>query len=391
MGIKNINLNTSNREVLESRQKSPRYHPKSDRSNSILKERQENSPEFDGQISKERRFRGRLPGVANFLSKDWMKEAEIENMFQRTEPITREVVGTAEKFVNDIASYKPLSAIATSNLNKLWRAKILINRTKGAKNKAAIDLKEARRKASSYKSPVKTPPASPKSEAEISAEIQKKITEASKNPISTQVTLKQDQLRIWEIQRKEANNQIVIYNMGGSKIVGITLQTRPHELKVEPHSSWASVKSMGRNNPFMMYTGGEDTITLDISWYSNDKDRRDDVINKCRLLESWTRADGYSAPPPVLKIRWGSSDLFARDTFILESAQYTLNNFQDAVRKNNKEITNLKLYPQYATQTLVFKRVSSYNRGRNNIVSIKDLQNITGIDLNYSPSTSVNI
>lgn len=63
-------------------------------------------------------------------------------------------------------------------------------------------------------------------------------------------------------------NDIVIANLNVSPAVSLVIQNRPDRLRVEPNATWAAVKSMGRNNPFYFYTGGEDTITFDISWYS---------------------------------------------------------------------------------------------------------------------------
>lgn len=116
----------------------------------------------------------------------------------------------------------------------------------------------------------------------------------------------------------------------------------------------------------MVYTGGEDTISFDVSWYSSDPNNREDILTKCRLLESWSKANGYRQSPPTLKISWGSSGIFDNDLFILYSASYRLNNFQDRYNSNfynvkgdfinsiNKSI-NLGLLPSLATQTLVFK------------------------------------
>ncbi len=144
--------------------------------------------------------------------------------------------------------------------------------------------------------------------------------------------------------------------------------------------------SMGRNNPFMMYTGGEDTISFDISWYSNDPMNREDVLTKCRLLESWSKANGYNQAPPVLRISWGTSGIFDNDLFILYSASYKLNNFQDRYSGSSidtdefsRSVTrtiNLGLLPSIATQSLVFKKVTGKNLTHNDICSPEKLQKL---------------
>ena len=185
---------------------------------------------------------------------------------------------------------------------------------------------------------------------------------------------------------KARQNDIIIFNLSVSPYQSITLQNRPDELRVDPKSAWATVASMGRNNPFYLYTGGEDTISFDISWFVSDPNRRDEVVAKCRLLESWTKADGYNAAPPILLIKWGGSGIFNNDNFILESAPYTLTHFQDRAMSKADEyykgqIQDLKLYPNCAKQTLTFKKVTSSNITHAQIVDPAVLKGIQGINL----------
>lgn len=202
----------------------------------------------------------------------------------------------------------------------------------------------------------------------------KNIIEAKKSGVDPDKILKAksiDYTLANKLTSELIKNDIVIANLNVSPAISLVIQNRPDRLRVEPAATWAAVKSMGRNNPFYFYTGGEDTITFDISWYSIDADHRDDVVNKCRLLESWARADGYISSPPTLRIQWGNSGLFEDDLFILASAPYELTNFQNASRMmrrydndpdTGQRITNtvsqpydLKLLPNCATQTLTFK------------------------------------
>ena len=180
-------------------------------------------------------------------------------------------------------------------------------------------------------------------------------------------------------------NEIIIINASVSPYQSIILQNRPTELNIDPKSTWVTISSMGRNNPFLMYTGGEDNITFEISWFVNDPQHRDEVIWKCKLLESWSRANGYMASPPVLNIKWGASDIFKDDDFfILESAKYTLTHFQDQAKKYeadyNSNFIDLKLNPNCATQQLSFKRVTLANTTHEEIVPLSKLQGIYGIE-----------
>ena len=280
--------------------------------------------------------------------------------------------------------------VFTSPLNKLWRTKILLNRATSPMPKDNsistsgdfINHHYARENSLSI------------------AESSNKWSSSRRVAMSTGKSpiISTDYTKINHSNSQEINNQIIIINKNVSPPISIVIQNRPNELSVNPQSYWVSVKSMGRNNPFMMYTGGEDTISFDISWYVSDPNNREEVIAKCKLLESWTKANGYLYAPPTLNILWGTSGLFDNDTFILESAPLVLTHFQNASRMlgryNHTEngervssgegedntLTDLHLYPNYATQTLTFKRVSATNQRRVEIVSPEDLAITRGIE-----------
>ena len=186
------------------------------------------------------------------------------------------------------------------------------------------------------------------------------------------------------------HNQIIIINTNTSPVTSIILQNRPPTIQVNNQSYWVSVKSMGRNNPFMMYTGGEDSIQLEVSWFVTNEHNRKEVLTKCRLLESWSRADGYAASPPTLKISWGSANIFENDQFILESASYQLSNFQSYSREYSvkrgadnisKRTLDIGLAPQCATQTLIFKRVTNFNRTHLDIIPFEELEKVADIKI----------
>lgn len=254
--------------------------------------------------------------------------------------------------------------VFTSPLNKLWRAKILLNRTTSGMPQNKVDL---------------TPTSN------LSPVVNEKIQNSNKDRwLSESInTHKQNDTPLSVSQERNIHNQIIIINPNTSPYTKIIIQGMPSELDINPESSWATVKSMGRNNPFMFYTGGEDTISFDISWYSVQSDR-EDVINKCRLLESWTRADGYKSSPPTLYISWGNSELFKDDTFILSSAKYTLSNFQNAARttwsrnKNTQQV-DLKLLPNCAVQHLIFKKVTLDNTTHERIIPKSKLEKTNGV------------
>lgn len=180
-------------------------------------------------------------------------------------------------------------------------------------------------------------------------------------------------------------NEIIIFNMNGEDDTYqyLILQNRPPELEFQGETSWAAIKSFGRNVPMYHFTGAEDKIQLQISWFCNDPDRPWEVIQKCRLLEAWSKSNGYAAGPPILQLDWGGSGLFDNAYFILTSATYVLKQFRDGYMdrrsSENVEWKDGRLYPMAATQELVFSRVSSTNPLHSTIYDPTKLEGIKGI------------
>lgn len=184
-------------------------------------------------------------------------------------------------------------------------------------------------------------------------------------------------------------NKVIIYNLTASPYQYIELQVRPQLIDFKGETTWASIKSMGRNTPMYHYTGAEDVLQFNVSWFRTDPNHPDEVINKCRVLEAWSKANGYKAAPPILMIQWGGDSddsLFEDQLFILMSATYTLKNFNDTSRawdsdkktKSNTLINN-KLYPTVATQELIFRRVSATNLEHEDIIPQEKFNRTTGI------------
>ena len=188
--------------------------------------------------------------------------------------------------------------------------------------------------------------------------------------------------------QKYATNKVVIINSSVSPVIKIELQNRPSEISITPTGNWSDVQSMGRNNPFPIYTGGSDTLSMDISWYWDQKEKPEAVLAKCKLLESWSKANGYLASPPILWIVWGDSDMFQSQSFVLKTATYKLTGFNswsskpiyNGEDKSGIEHTNNQLYPTLATQTLVFQRVTSYNLTTEDIAPQSLITGVIGIE-----------
>lgn len=192
---------------------------------------------------------------------------------------------------------------------------------------------------------------------------------------------------------QENSNRVRIWNLIEENY--ITLQLRPKEIEAKPETSWAAIKSMGRNLPMYHYLGGEDTLQFNIDWFLSGRPEDGEpfnpyyVINQCRRLKSWTFANSYTAAPPILAIEWGVSDIFEDELWILTSATYHLSDFRDTVvRKYNTmdkedntipnkyvDIVNSGLLPFSATQELIFKRVDDHNLFSSEIYHKQNPQN----------------
>lgn len=397
------------RDLLKERQGTPLTYAKETHSNPVLSGKQANptiSPE-----TPERGHEG-INGWANRSCKHWTEQLKNKNLGQwLTNPVgivggrVAEEVRTATD-VNTYTEGSNMEGFSLMPLNKLWRVKLIINRAKSLKDKTSSPLSDGGWVPSlfSLKANAKGDPANGVTTKTDPTYLQAKDFHTGKrrdigrksigltvlNPDSlTENTVNSNN----EAEQKHqaikstavsSNNTVAIISPFTSPYKAIVLQCRPDEVQINPTGTWVAVPSMGRNNPFRMYTGGDDSITFDISWYCNDPNNREEVVTKCRLLESWSKADGYVASPPILQIMWGSGDIYKDDFFILESASYKLSHFQNMAKRakgenGEVEYVNLGLYPNYATQTLVFKRVSGINRTWNNIVSIEALKKTKGI------------
>lgn len=197
-------------------------------------------------------------------------------------------------------------------------------------------------------------------------------------------------------KRKKPNVKAWILNTMEEPYKYIEFQTKPSNIKVNPQTNWATIRSMGRNLPMYHYTGAEDTIEINISWYQDNKQHADDVLNKCRILESWSKANGYLSSPPLLQIVLGDGEgPFEGQYFILYSASYELTHFgvfqyKDQKRSSSKDpniASEVKYYPVIARQSLVFKRVMDTNPTWDDIIPNEKVQHTSGVKTdNYQES-----
>lgn len=285
-----------------------------------------------------------------------------------TKPFTSSVKSkSASLHINDIGGMMSKveeampDGLLAGPINKLWVARILLNRTKSMISGVEQGSREV---------PVVIPsPIDTKLNRSIL-----KMKEASAEAYYSSLTPPEDSITKpfynFRNTKTSIKNEIIIFNRSTNPYTKLVIQGVPNSVEVNPETSWATVKSAGRNNPFYIYTGSEDSVSFEVNWYIlDDKKGRIDVIEKCKLLESWTKADGYKASPPALQISWGSSGIYDDDLFILTSAKYTLSQHQNAYRVpgTNSTDVDLRLLPNMAIQSLVFKKVTRDNQTHQDI------------------------
>lgn len=158
-----------------------------------------------------------------------------------------------------------------------------------------------------------------------------------------------------DLANDKADTPHAIYIIDVENQQYLRIQNVPLEFDYSPESTFAAINTIGRNNPFYHYTGSEDTLTFDISWYANEASRTD-VIRSCRWLESYTKNDGYTDEPHRIKLAFG--ELFTNDLWLITAAPYKLSLFS----KPNS------MMPTLAYQTLTLKRVVETNRTKEEIL-----------------------
>jgi len=150
------------------------------------------------------------------------------------------------------------------------------------------------------------------------------------------------------------NNYFVDLDTGET----LGMQGLPKKLDYDPKAIFAKIKVPGRNNSWITYSGSEDVLQLDISWYSVTNDKTD-VILRCKWLESMTKADGYLGRNHFCRLQWG--DLFSKSIWVITAAPYDLKDFDKPSG----------MMPTCATQKVTLERYTFENSTHQNINDIK--------------------
>lgn len=136
----------------------------------------------------------------------------------------------------------------------------------------------------------------------------------------------------------------------------IKIDYLPKSISPNRSSDIADLKIIGRNNPVHHYLSGSNTITLDLDFYAKEKNR-EDVIKKCRMLESWAVNDGFDKKPEQVRITLGSIFKF-EDLWVIDSIVTDFSNFDAAYN----------FLPKQAYVKLSLKLDTPKNRKRRDIL-----------------------
>ena len=342
---------------------------------------------------------------SEYIHKENYKNGSQKENGNTTTRFIREPVGRyVMQPINDFTSLDQVTDITTSELNKLWRAKILLDRaTRPAKTGGkAIITPEAKLHKNNIRADRGVNPKTGITESSIRVDVNKAAREVEEQQKELQrkettVYFVEDNIPLEErkIKYDKRNNEsltkkrIQIYNISSDPITYLELQTYPEKVSFQGESTWAVINSMGRNTPMYHFTGAESIIQLNISWYCDDPANPADVIAKCKLLEAWSKGNGYISAPPILKLNWGDSELFKDELFILTAATYELSNWRGSVKQYDRKTKELvlpkgyvdtNLLPAMATQELIFRRVSATNLTHGDIISQELLNKTKGIN-----------
>lgn len=141
------------------------------------------------------------------------------------------------------------------------------------------------------------------------------------------------------------NNELILVELT-APFERLFIQFVPRVLEPQRTANYAAIAPVGRNNPLLHFTGGNNTMPLTLEFYSDDE-TREDVITKVKWLESLAMNNGYESASPKVKLIMGT--LFEYEVWRVTSVKSKLEAFDI---KNNwlpmraEVMINLQLDPE---------------------------------------------
>lgn len=154
---------------------------------------------------------------------------------------------------------------------------------------------------------------------------------------------------------KTANNQPFFVDM--VTLEKLYFQNIPLTLDYDPQTTLVSLPSYGRNITDYQFTGAEDALKFDLTWYG-DTVTRDDVIKNCKWLEAMSKDSGDGSGIHPIKLVFG--DMYQDAQWVVKSAAYTLSLFNRVYG----------MLPQLATSKIVLSKIASTNPTRSSIMRV---------------------
>jgi|AntAceMinimDraft_11_1070367.scaffolds.fasta_scaffold44027_3 hypothetical protein len=107
----------------------------------------------------------------------------------------------------------------------------------------------------------------------------------------------------------------------------LEIQYVPPEIAITRSPIIAGVAVVGRNNPKHHYLGGSTEMSLELDFHSEEASR-EDVITKCKWLESLAYGDAFDNPPETVRLTFGK--LFRNnEIWVVKAVNYKLSLFEE--------------------------------------------------------------
>ena len=161
--------------------------------------------------------------------------------------------GVVEKY-NDLT--RDSAGVLTGPLNKLWRARIYLNRATSTLPKDTADKGKVYDPNNPFgpRASSKNPKLNQRIQNQYRMELKHQVEGGvpfgyeEMDPAKGQSVTKNKELFLVMPEVRNMN-QVVIYNLTASPYQYITLQNRPPSIDFRGETTWATIKSMGRNTP----------------------------------------------------------------------------------------------------------------------------------------------
>jgi len=114
------------------------------------------------------------------------------------------------------------------------------------------------------------------------------------------------------------------YLVGLRTLEKLEIQFVPKTFDINRSANISKIQTIGRNTPFHHYTSGSTELKFQLD-FCCEQENRQDVIEKCKWLESLMCNDGYNNPPERIKVIFG--DLFRDEAWVVTGCSYKLSNF----------------------------------------------------------------